>query len=168
MGAWRCLAYMALWGLLCFPIGRLFRRLDLRWDRPPFRTAAWERDGAVYERAGIRLWKDIVPDVSRLLPRIVPRKAISRRPTPSVLEDMLSETCVAELIHWMLTLTGLALVALWPGAGGIAAYIVYVVLGNLPFIMIQRYNRPRFARMLTAAQARERRRVNAGSDTFEQ
>lgn len=168
MGFWKCLAYMALWGLLCFPLGRLLKRLDLSWDCPPFRTADWERGGAVYERVGIRRWKDLVPDVSRLVPRIVPRKAMGARPTPAALEDMLREGCVAELVHWLLPLPGLALMGLWPGAGGILMYAVYVILGNLPFIMIQRYNRPRFDRMLQASRARERRRMDAGSDTVEQ
>ena len=168
MGAWRCLAYIAAWGLLCFPLGRLFKRLDLRWDRPPFRTMAWERDGAAYRRAGIQKWKDIAPDVSRMFPGSVPRKALSTRPTPAVMEDMLLETCVAELTHDMLILSGAALLWLWPGVGGIAVYAVYVLLGNVPFIMIQRYNRPRFARLLEAAKARERRRMDAGSDTVEQ
>ena len=168
MGAWRCLAYIAAWGLLCFPLGRLFKRLDLRWDRPPFRTMAWERDGAVYRRAGIRVWKDFAPDVSRMFPGSVPRKTLSKRPTPAVMEDMLLETCVAELTHAMLIVSGAALLWLWPGVGGIAVYAVYVLLGNVPFIMIQRYNRPRFARLLEAAKARERRKMNAGSDTVEQ
>ena len=84
------------------------------------------------------------------------------------MEDMLLETCVAELTHAMLIVSGAALLWLWPGVGGIAVYAVYVLLGNVPFIMIQRYNRPRFARLLESAKARERRRMNAGSDTVEQ
>lgn len=168
MGLWKCLAYMAAWGLLCFPLGRLLKRLDLKWDEPPFRALAWERGGAAYERVGIRRWKDLVPDVSKVLPMIVPKKAMGARPTAAVLEDMLKETCVAEAVHWLLLLPGLGLLGLWPGWGGAVCYIVYAVIGNVPFIMIQRYNRPRFARMLSAAQARERRRMDAGSDTVEQ
>lgn len=168
MGLWKCLGYMALWGLLSFPLGRLLKRLDLRWDAVPFAARAWERNGAFYERLGIRAWKDLVPDVSKLFPMIVPCKAMGARPTPAVLEDMLRETCVAEVVHWILPVAGLLLPWLWPGAGGIILYVVYVVLGNVPFIMIQRYNRPRFARMLAAARARERRRMDAGTDTVEQ
>lgn len=168
MGFLRCAIYMAVWGLLCFPIGRLFKRLGLQWDRPPFASRPWEKGGAIYERAGIRVWKDIVPDVSKLFPGIVPRKAIAGKFTLDSLRDMLAETCVAELTHLMLCLVGLGMIALWPGAGGIAVYLVYVILGNLPFIMIQRYNRPRFGRLLAAAEMRERRQTNAGTDTVEQ
>lgn len=164
----RCLIYLAAWGLLCFPLGRLFKRMPLDWDRPPFAEAAWERGGAAYERLGIRRWKGLAPDVSRFFPGVVPRKAIAGVASADGMRDMLRETCVAELTHWLLCLTGLALIPLWPGPGGIALYLVYLMLGNLPFIIIQRYNRPCFRRLLERAERRERRRVDAGADTFEQ
>lgn len=168
MGLWKCLAYMAAWGILCFPLGRLINRLHPSWEKPPFRTMDWERGGAAYELIGVRAWKNLAPDVSRFFPQIVPRKGFDGRPDAAKLEDMLLETCVAETVHWLLSLTGLIMLWLWPGAGGVAVYAVYVILGNLPFIVIQRYNRPRFARMLNAVRARERRRTDAGSDTVEQ
>ena len=63
---------------------------------------------------------------------------------------------------------GLALPFLWPGPWGIAVLLIYVVLGSLPFIIIQRYNRPRFVRLVEAAERRERRLADAGSDTIQQ
>ena len=168
MGWARCAVYMAAWGLLCFPLGRLFKALPLHWDRFPFACRAWEREGAIYERLGVRAWKDLVPDVSKWFPRIVPRKAITGRFGAETLRDMLKETCVAELTHWLLCLAGLAMLPLWPGPGGIMLYLVYVLLGNVPFIIIQRYNRPRFGRLLAAAERRERRLANAGTDTLQQ
>ena len=42
-------------------------KLPRRWFRPdafPYRQAAWEQNGAVYEKLGIRVWKDIFPDMS--------------------------------------------------------------------------------------------------------
>lgn len=159
---------MAAWGLLCFPLGRLFKRLGLDWERPPFREWSWEDGGRVYERVGIRAWKDLAPDVSKLVPFIVPKKAMSGRPTPAVLRDMLRETCVAELTHYMLIVAGLGLMPLWPGIGGVALYLFYAIVGNLAFVMIQRYNRPRFRRMLAAAEAWERRHADAGTDPIEQ
>ncbi len=46
---------------------------------------------------------------------------------------------------------------IWPGAGGIIVTVIYILLGNLPFIIIQRYNRPRLQR-LYAMQQRKRER----------
>ena len=125
MGLLKCLIYMAFWGLLSFPMGRLFSRRNLRWDRLPFRTMKWERDGLAYVRLGIRKWKDLVPDVSRMFPGIVPRKSLGMRPTVALMEEMLRENCVAELVHWILCLLGLMMIPLWPGPGGIVV-TVYV------------------------------------------
>ena len=168
MGWARCVLYIAVWGILCFPLGRWFKALRLRWDRFPFACRDWERGGAIYERLSVRVWKDVAPDVSKMFPNIVPRKSLTGRFGTELLRDMLEETCVAELTHWLLCLTGLMLLPLWPGIGGAAFYLIYVILGNLPFIIIQRYNRPRFERLLTAAERRERRLANAGTDTVQQ
>ena len=167
-GLARCIAYMAAWGLLCFPLGRFIKGLHPRWDRRPFLDAAWERGGSVYEKLGIRVWKDLMPDVSRMFPGTIPKKAFQGKVTAALMRDMLEETCVAEITHVLLCATGLALIPLCPGPWGIALYIVYAVLGNISFIMIQRYNRPRFRRLLEAAEARERRRVDARTDTVQQ
>ena len=164
----RCAIYMAVWALVSFPMGRLFKGMGLRWDRPPFAEWRWEMGGAVYDRLGIRRWMNLVPDVSRMFPGIVPRKAIYGKPRARDVRSMLEETCVAELIHLVLCVSGLALLFLWPGAGGLCVFILYVVIGNLPFMMIQRYNRPGLRRLLEGALRRERRLADAGSDTVEQ
>ena len=167
-GPFACVLFMALWGVLCFPLGRLIKLFRLDWDRAPFAQWRWERDGQVYERAGIRRWKDLVPDVSKLFPSIVPPKAVQGMPDAATLRDMLKETCVAEAVHVVLIPLGLWLLRLWQGIGGVMMFLVYVILGNVPFIMIQRYNRPRFRRMLAVAEARERRRTDARTDTVQQ
>ena len=41
---------------------------------------------------------------------------------------------------------------IWPGAGGVLITVIYIVLGNLPFIIIQRYNRPRLQKLLMMQQ----------------
>ena len=70
---------------------------------------------------------------------------------------MIEETCVAELTHGLLCIAGLFLLKIWPGAGGIFLTVIYIVFGNLPFLLIQRYNRPRLVRLYA-------RRNKKGSD----
>ena len=53
---------------------------------------------------------------------------------------------MAECIHLLLPLAGLYCLRLWPGAGGVIVALLYF-LGNLPFVLIQRYNRPRLQRL---------------------
>ena len=150
-----CFLYILLLGLLCFPFGRLMAKIPFRTDRFPFRPFPFEREGKLYEKIGIRGWQSKAPDISKLIPGIVPRKEIPRRPDAEALRRMINETCVAELTHVLLCLAGLALLRLWPGAGGIVLLALYVLLGNIPFILIQRYNRPRLQKLLRAAERRE-------------
>ncbi|MBP3686526.1 MAG: hypothetical protein J6J21_05800, partial [Clostridia bacterium] len=56
---------------------------------------------------------------------------------------MLQETCVAEFTHLALMITSLKILEWTPLPLGIALLLIYNLLFNLPFVMIQRYNRPR-------------------------
>lgn len=151
-----CVIYVALLGLLCFPFGRLLARISFSTERFPFRSYRIEQSGKLYEKLGIRRWQNKAPDISKLIPGIVPRKKIPKRPDAKTLRSMINETCVAELTHVLLCLAGLGILKIWPGIGGVILYLAYLVLGNIPFILIQRYNRPRLIRLLRAAEERER------------
>ena len=71
---------------------------------------------------------------------------------------MIRETCTAELVHNLLNIAGLWLLNLWSGLGGIIMYLVYFLLGNLPFIIVQRYNRPRLKVLLNRLELKEGKR----------
>ena len=60
---------------------------------------------------------------------------------------MIQETCIAELVHGVLCIAGLYCFQIWPGTGGLLIAALNV-LGNLPYIIIQRFNRPRLVRLL--------------------
>ena len=154
----RCIIYMAALGILCFPAGRLLARISFRADKKPFSPFEFEKNGKFYETLKIKSWQNKIPDVSRMFSKIVPRKSLETAPvTAERLGVMINETCVAEITHVILSILGIALIFLWPGAGGIILFLVYVLLGNLPFIMIQRYNRPRLSKLRKALEAKEKR-----------
>ena len=150
-----CLIYMALLGVLCFPVGRLFARIPFRTQSFPFRPYRVEQNGKIYEKLHIRFWKNRVPDVSRMFSKIVPGKNRSGGRSAANLERMVRETCVAELTHTLLCVFGLVLPVIWPGWGGRLLCLTYILFGNIPFIIIQRYNRPRLQRLLAAAGRKE-------------
>lgn len=147
--------YILLMGLLCFPFGRLLAKFSFHIDRFPFRSFPVEAEGKLYEKIGIRSWQNKAPDISKLIPGIMPRKEIPKRPNADALKSMINETCVAELTHVLLCLAGFAVLRLWPGVGGLFFFALYLLLGNVPFILIQRYNRPRLQKLLRAAERRE-------------
>ncbi len=76
-----------------------------------------------------------------------------KRQTLSDLPRLIQETCVAEWTHGILSIAGLAMLWFWPGIGGICMTAVYILLGNLPFIVVQRFNRPRLQKITLKATA---------------
>ena len=137
----KCILYLAFTGILSFLLGRLLPASWFREDSIFFRCFDWERGGAVYKAFSIRMWQNRVPDMSRLFPRLMQEKKISRNFRED-LPIMIKETCIAEFIHMLLCVAGLGCLGIWPGFGGFCVSFLYI-LGNIPFIMIQRYNRPR-------------------------
>ena len=117
------------------------------YTRFPYRSFAFEKGGKIYEAIGIAKWQSRVPDMSRIFPKLMPAKKIPARPDEQTLLVMIRETCAAEATHALLILAGLGLLAIWPGAGGILLYLIYAIFGNLVFLIIQRYNRPRLVRL---------------------
>ena len=152
-----CLLYLALSGIVFFVLGRLLPKRWFHPDRGPWRSFVFEKEGRLYERLKIKRWQNFLPDMSRILPGVMPAKKMGVGYTAAQLDTMIRETCVAELTHVLLCLAALPCLVLWRGPGGAAVFGVYV-LGNLPFILIQRYNRPRLRRLY----ARQKKQEDAG------
>ena len=144
MYALHCIAAIGIFG---FVLGRLMPKRWFDHTRLPYRAATFERDGQVYEALGIRRWQNRVPDMSRIFPHLMPPKRMTAHLDAQTLLVMIRETCAAEATHALLILAGLGLLAVWPGAGGIVLYLIYAIFGNLVFLIIQRYNRPRLVRL---------------------
>ena len=149
----RCAIYLAAIGAVCFYIGRLLPANWFQSDRFPFRCFAIERGGRIYEKLGIRRWKDRVPDMSKILPKVMLPKRLSWGDQPEQVALLIQETCIAEVVHLILFVLGFGCVLLWDGLGGWVVSVVYNLLGNVPFILIQRYNRPRLQRLMAAINA---------------
>ena len=147
MRVFYCLCYAAGLGVVSFVLGRLVPKEWFDYTRFPYRSFAFEKGGKIYEAIGIAKWQSRVPDMSRIFPKLMPAKKIPARPDEQTLLVMIRETCAAEATHALLILAGLGLLAIWPGAGGILLYLIYAIFGNLVFLIIQRYNRPRLVRL---------------------
>jgi len=147
-----CIVYLAIIGLVSQLIGMFLPRKWFNYRAFPYRTYGWEKGGRVYDKLKIKKWKTKVPDMSRLVKSMAPKQMQGRVTAPQM-ERMLAETCVAEAVHFALALCGFGCVAIWQGVGGVAVALVYA-LGNVPFILIQRYNRPRQAALYAAIRMR--------------
>ncbi len=144
----------ALGGLLFFVIGQMLPR---EWFDPKsilYRCYKWERGGRIYHKLGVRHWKDSVPDMSRIIPGMVKKKAHLAGDARKM-GRLIRETCVAELVHWLLIIFVSPMVyRTMRGFGGFLAAAIYA-LGNMIFIIIQRYNRPRLVEIQKRMEKRK-------------
>ena len=146
MNFWKCFCFLIITGVIAFFAGRILPKKWFRADLFPYRSYKFEQDGRIYDKLHIRKWQNKVPSMSKILPFMMPAKNLSGD-YKKRLPRMLQETCVAELIHTPNCFVGLYCLKLYPGVGGVIILILYITLFNLPFIIIQRYNRPRLMRL---------------------
>jgi glycosyl-4,4'-diaponeurosporenoate acyltransferase len=138
------------WGVFHSATGYAAHRLGdrrLGADGWLLRARGFETGGRWYRRRlRIDRWKDRLPDAGDLF-----RGGLSKRHVPAYdvagLELFARETRRAELAHWWAMCCGPVFV-LWnpPLAAGLL--IAYGVLVNLPFVLIQRYNRFRIQALI--------------------
>lgn len=135
-------------GVLSAVIGNFIPRERIHYDRFPFREYRFERGGKLYQLFGIERWKLKLPDISEYIKSVFPKKV-----EPEAAKDsryfarFAKETCVSELVHFALILISpVYLVLNWDPEWGVAVMLLDIVV-NIPFIMVQRYNRPRLVRV---------------------
>jgi glycosyl-4,4'-diaponeurosporenoate acyltransferase len=135
------------WAAVHAGTGYAVHRLPIRWldhDGGLLRIRGFENGGRIYERLGIRRWKDRLPEAGAVF-----AGGVSKRSLPSVadggLERFAAETRRAELGHWLAMAAG-PLFVVWNPLPIAAVMVAYGVIANAPFIAIQRYNRARVSR----------------------
>ncbi len=141
-----CVIYLAIVCVVGFFAGRAVPKRWFHGDRFPFHAYRWEREGRVYRKLRVQKWHNKVPDMSKLFQKLMPPKSLKGATEDAQLERMVQETCVAESTHVVVGVCGFYCMRLFSGVGGVIVSLLYFA-GNLPFIVIQRYNRPRLMRL---------------------
>lgn len=158
-------ADVGLWGVAHAFSSYLAHRLPLsRLDHDGWllRLRPVEHGGRVYERVGIRRWKDRLPEAGALFAGGMGKRALPG-PGDGGVERFAQETRRGELAHW-LSLLGLPVFALWNPPAGVALMALYGLAANLPFIAVQRFNRGRAQRVMAARSARPERSSGSRRD----
>ena len=112
-----------------------------------FRVFKFEASGLIYEKLfQVNNWKNKLPDGSKIL-----KEGFSKNKVDTMSLDyfkkFLIEVNRAELSHWLQMLPApIFFLFNLPIIGYLM--IVYAVLFNLPFIIAQRYNRPKLIRII--------------------
>ncbi len=139
---WLGVVYVAVIGALSNVFAIFIKRDKIDENKHPFKSYKWEKNGKIYDKIAIRKWKSKVPDMSRYLRFLMPKKVVSGT-TSKDIKALIKETCIAEMVHIALIVLSLAVLFICPGRAGVILYILCFA-GNLPFILIQRYNRPQY------------------------
>ena len=119
-------------------------------DAPLFRTRRWEQGGEVYARVFmIRHWKDALPEAGAMFRGGFAKRGLRDR-SAEHLRRFVAETRRAELSHWLPAVLSLTFFA-WNPVNVAIWMPIIGFLGNAPFIIVQRYIRPRLERLLEGA-----------------
>jgi glycosyl-4,4'-diaponeurosporenoate acyltransferase len=130
-----------------FPDAVLDHRLWL------YRTRPFEQGGEFYARVlRVRAWKGYLPSGGTLFGEFNMSEFNSRE--PEHLRMWVTESCRAELCHWLAVLPA-PLFFLWNPVWLGIVMVVYAVAFNSVPIIVQRYNRPRLLEILAQMEARE-------------
>ncbi len=143
----QCVTYLIVLGVTAFILGRVVPKRWFRHDQFPFHVANPQKESDLYNALGVKTWKDKLPDMSVILPGVLPSKRLPATITPEHIMMMVEETCIAEWVHLLLLLLGSVCFIIWKNVVCRIISIVYGV-GNLLYIIIQRYNRPKLLRLL--------------------
>lgn len=112
-----------------------------------FKARDWEKGGYIYQYYfGVKKWKNLLPELSDFFSFLFPKKQIKRYGADYLYRFSL-ETCRAELAHWCIIISSFAFMQ-WSSTRVSMLMVFIAVICNLPYIMIQRYNRPRILSIL--------------------
>jgi len=154
--------YVLALGIASHFIGEAIPRRWFSHSRFPYRAYRWEKNGKIYKKLRIDAWKDRMPDMSRVMRDMVPKR-VGKAPHSHDVWILVAETCRAEIVHLCLCALSPVIWLFWRSFVGIVLCFV-VILCNLPFILIQRYNRPTLVALAQRLEAREERKRHANLD----
>lgn len=154
------ICYTGITGLISFFVGAALPRHWFHAEKPPFAAYRFEKEGKIYEYLNIKKWKGEIIDMSKIMNNILPKK-VSVSAKLKDIQALISETCVAEAVHWWLCLISAANYWIWQSAEGILIWILCII-GNMPFILVQRYNRPHLQRIIKKMQKIEKYQKSEG------
>ena len=146
-------------GIITLFAGIPIPRRIVNYHAFPFRLYGFEKKGKLYEKIGVHRWKDGLPDASKVL-KSMTKKKVNMKMDAAGLDRLIRETCIAEIVHWLLMLLTPVYSLFVPLGYGIVLSLIYA-LCNLPFIIVQRYNRPRLIHAMELMKKREMRRKKA-------
>lgn len=159
---WVIIIDILAWTFFHLFISALCLRLPLPLflkDSTWLRIFSWEKSGQLWQGLfRVKKWKHVLIDGTVLFKKGYRKKELHGTKTTD-LKIFAAETKRAELTHWLSILPA-PLFFLWNPLWVGWAMILYAFVFNLPFIIVQRYNRGR----ITAITRRQRFHITSMSE----
>lgn len=152
--------YVIFIGIVSHFYGQALPRKWFKADKFPYRPFGFEKGGKIYKTIGVHKWQKKMPDMSQIMPDMV-TKRLSPGASAEDVRILIAETCVAEHVHVALCLSFFYIAKFWDTHAWIYLWLIYTAF-NIPFIMIQRYNRPKLLRVLSRLERKEQK--NGGTE----
>ncbi|CAM4246944.1 glycosyl-4,4'-diaponeurosporenoate acyltransferase [Jeotgalicoccus halotolerans] len=141
----------ALWGFIHYIISYIFLRLNNRIYFNGFfrlKSYSFENNGVFWSKLfHVRKWKRKVPEGSQIFAGSYNKSELQDK-SPAALKSFITEINRAEITHWMIIFS-LPIIFIFNPKWTYLIHGLYALVSNIPFIIIQRYNRPRFERLYT-------------------
>jgi glycosyl-4,4'-diaponeurosporenoate acyltransferase len=138
--------------------GILFVHLGIAWvmiqkpvenynpDAFPWAPLPGERGGKIWDDLfRVKSWKKLLPDGAAWFSGGFSKKSLQNR-DPEYLKRFLLETCRGEKSHWLMIACA-PVFAIWNPPIAFWIIAAYFVIGNMPCIIVQRFNRPFLKRL---------------------
>ncbi len=111
------------------------------------RERKWEKRGVIYQRLlKVKSWKKYLIELNDFIKSVFPKKHIPEY-SKEYLSRYLMECCKSELTHWMIIFSTF-LFWVFNDFNTFFTMLLVAVALNLPYIIIQRYNRPRILQII--------------------
>lgn len=152
--AWMVVLFFILWPVFQVSAALLCLKIPDRYFSPKgfiFKERKWEKGGAFYEKVfKVRKWKRFLPDGGAVIKSGYRKRHLTDYSKEN-LERFLIESCRAELTH-LLAILPFWIFGLFAPPIFILYMFIYALAVNLPCMIAQRYNRPRFLKMLNRSK----------------
>lgn len=138
------------WGFFHLAISFYTVRIPYNWfqrNAHLFRLFPFEQNGTLWNQLFfVNSWKSLIPDGTMFIRNGYNKRALQGTDIHS-LKEFIVESRRAEFTHW-LTILPAALFFLWNPLWASWINVAYALCFNIPIILAQRYNRPRFERLV--------------------
>lgn len=147
---WMFAVFFTLWPIFQISAALICSKIPERYFSPEgflFRERKWEKGGAIYETLfKVRKWKRFLPDGGAVTKSGYRKKHLTDYSEENF-ERFVLESCRAELMH-LISILPFWIFGLFAPPIFILYMLIYALIVNLPCIIAQRYNRPRFLKVL--------------------